>query len=370
MREQWRTWMAEEDRALRRGPRRIGRADVVVDGRRTRRVGHDREQSFVATRWPAAMSRRSAGILLYRRAADGGSRSCLDIRADRTSRRRMSGAWGIPKGEIGAGRDRVGGRSPRVRGGDRVPGAGWLRRSRSARSSRRAARTSSPGRVEGDLDPADAREQHDRHRVAAAVRPTGSRSPSSTASPGTRRTTRAARSANARSRSSIGCWLPSTPTEPGPLVIASATGRHQSRGARCASRDWRSVMARKRSGLHVDPGGGHARRRRLRAQRRWRQAAGSARRSCPVLRLRGYRYDTVAPDGMPGFEAVDFDDSGFSRRDGHVRHVATVARWTRSLVTPWEAGDDLLVRRVFDAARRRPGATDRPHPPSCRPRSS
>ena len=60
----------------------------------------------------------------------------------------------------------------------------------------------------------------------------------------------------------------------------------------------------------------------------------------------GWRYATVPPDGVPGFEAVAFDDAAFL--DGTAMFGTPGDCAADGLInTPWTAGEDLLVRRTF-----------------------
>ena len=194
---------------LRRRIRPIDRADVVVDGAPG---ADDRARPGAVGSWPrrwsVGMSRRSAGILLYRR-VDGEVEVLLGHPGGPYSRPRTR----APGASRRANRSRarpMGGRAPRVRGGDRVPRPDSSP-STSARSSRRAARWSSPGRSRA-TSTRPKRAATCSYRVAAAVRPR-------IAIPELDRVAwftpdeAAGAIRNARRRSSIGCWRRSTPTD-------------------------------------------------------------------------------------------------------------------------------------------------------------
>lgn len=60
----------------------------------------------------------------------------------------------------------------------------------------------------------------------------------------------------------------------------------------------------------------------------------------------GYRYQAVAPNDIPGFEAVAFDASAFADGAG-IFGTSGGCAVDDALATPWPAGEDLLVRRTF-----------------------
>ena len=168
------------------------------------------------------LPRRSAGLLLYRRGPDGDIEVLLAHPGGPLWAKRDEGVWTVPKGEFHDGEAAwaVARREFEEETGHPAPDGDPIE---LGEIQQKGGKLVEAWALEGDLDPATAREQHLPARVAAALRQAGSRSPRSTASNGSRRTRPGSGSRTPRSRSSTGCSRPSKSERPTGARLHSMT---------------------------------------------------------------------------------------------------------------------------------------------------